>query len=74
MLICTMLCTHSPVVKVTRQCLLSRQWTAVDFSGCILSSPEEQAFLVFSLWASVADSAPDQALAMINISILEKKV
>ena len=71
---CYMLCTHSPVVKVTRRCLLSRQWTAVDFSGCILSSPEEQAFLVFSLWASVVDSTPDQALAMINISMLKEKV
>ena len=68
------LCTRSPVVKVTRRCLLSRHWTAVDFSGCTISSAEEQAFLVFTLWASVVDSTPDQALAMINVSMLEKKV
>jgi len=69
-----MLCTHSPVVKVTRRCLLSRQWTKVDFSGCTLSSAEEQAFLVLSLWASFVNSTPDQALAMTNVSMLEEKV
>ena len=77
MLICIshyVLCTHSPVVKVTRRCLLSRQWTAVDFSGCTLSSAEDQAFIVFTLWASVVDSTPDQVLAMINVSMLKEKV
>ena len=69
-----MLCTHSPVVKVARRCLLSRQWTAVDFSGCTVSSPKDQTLLVFSLWATVVGSTPEQALAMINASMLEEKV
>ena len=69
-----MLCTHSPLAKVTRCCLLRRQWTAVDFSSCTFSSAEEQAFLVLSIQASVVDSTPDQALAMINVSMLEEKV
>ena len=69
-----MSCTHSPVVRVTRRCLLRRQWTAVDFSACTLSSAEEQTFLVISLWAFVADTSPDQVLALVNVSILEEKV
>ena len=69
-----MLCMYSPLAKVTRRCLLRQTWTAVDFSGCTLSSAEEQAFLVLSFWASVVDSTPDQTLAMINVSLLEEKV
>ena len=66
--------THSAVVKVKRQCLSGHQWTSVDFSGCTLSSNEEQAFIMVSLWTSMISTDPDPALVVMSVPYLEKQV
>ena len=71
-IVCT--CVHSAFVKVKRQCLRRHQWTSVDFSGCTLSSDEDQAFFVVSLWTTMINADLDQALVVLSIPKLEDQV
>ena len=41
------------MVKVYRRCEANRRWTAVDFSGCVLSSSEQQVLVILSLLANI---------------------
>ena len=45
------------MVKVYRRCLSNRRWTSVDFSGCVLSSGEQQVLLIVSLQAIITGSS-----------------
>ena len=50
---------HSMVVKVRRGCMSKRRWTAVDYSGCTLSSNNDLVFVITSLWATVTNTSDD---------------
>ena len=36
-----------------------RRWTAVDYSGCTLSSNNDLVFVIISLWATVTSTSDD---------------
>ena len=36
-----------------------RRWTAVDYSGCTLSSNNDLVFVITSLWATVTNTSDD---------------
>ena len=61
---------NSSVVKVYRRCEANRRWTAVDFSGCVLSSSEQQVLVIISLLANITTHSGDD----MDIPILEQKV
>ena len=52
----------SPVVKVYRRCEANRRWTSVDFSGCVLSSSEQQVLVIISLQTLIATDSSDQSV------------
>ena len=47
------------VVKVRRGCISRGRWTAVDYSGCTLSSNNDLVFVITSLWVSVTNTSDD---------------
>lgn len=40
-------------VEVKRRCMENREWTAVDFSSCTLSSSDQQVIVILSLWTII---------------------
>ena len=52
-------CLHSMVVKVRRGCMSRGRWTAVDYSGCTLSSNNDLVFVIISLWVTVTNTSDD---------------
>jgi hypothetical protein len=62
----------SPVVKVYRRCLSNRRWTSVDFSGCVLSSGEQQVLVIISLQAIITSDSDSSS--QINISRLNDEL
>ena len=52
----------SPVVKVYRRCEANRRWTSVDFSGCVLSSSEQQVLVIISLQTLITTDSSDQSV------------
>ena len=49
----------------------NRRWTSVDFSGCVLSSGEQQVLVLISLRATITS---DSSSSLINISRLNDEV
>ena len=62
---------HSMVVRVKRKCMAMSQWTPVDFSGCTLSSNDQNVIVILSLWAVITSSSNGEE---INIQSLEELV
>ena len=54
-----------------RKCIAGRQWTAVDFSGCTLSSNDQNVIVILSLWTVISSSNNREE---INIQSLEELV
>ena len=57
------------MVKVYRRCLARREWTSVDFSGCTLSSSDEQVIVIVSLWVTIASDSDE-----LDVQSFEQKV
>ena len=51
--------------------MAKRQWTAVDFSGCTLSSNDHNVIVILSLWAVITSSSNEE---QIDIQSLEELV
>ena len=71
MLLCC--CVHSIVVKVRRGCMSRRWWTAVDYSGCTLSSNNDLVFVIISLWATVTNTSDGNDVTL-DLPALEGQV
>ena len=50
------------MVKVYRRCEANRKWTSVDFSGCVLSSSEQQVLVIISLQTLITTDSSDQSV------------
>ena len=68
----TLFSFSSPVVKVYRRCLSKKRWTSVDFSGCVMSSGEQQVLVIISLQAIITSDSDSSS--QINISRLNDEV
>lgn len=62
---------HSMVVKVVRRCMERREWTSVDFSGCTLSSNDQQVIVIISLWVTITSDNNEEP---IDIPSLQEQV
>ena len=51
---------YSPVVKVYRRCEANGRWISVDFSGCVLSSSEQQVLVIISLQTLITTDSSDE--------------
>ena len=50
--------------------MAGRQWTPVDFSGCTLSSNDQNVIVILSLWAVIASSSNEEQIDIHSLEVL----